>query len=293
MTLATRSSREGDPMHAMADVLAPRAVFAGRFRIEALLGSGGMGTVYRAHDRRLEQVIALKLLHPVWLGEIEVLRRFEREARAAARIVHPAVTAVREAGYSDEGMPYLAMEYVPGPTLAALVATGPLAPGRALAILRQIAEGLAAAHAAGVIHRDLKPANVVVLQDDQVKILDFGQAKLIGPGESSLSTLGSTFGTPEYLSPEQIAGHPLGPATDLYSFGVLSFEVLTGRVPFRGALMEVIRGHVEEEPPRPSAIVAAEGIAPDLDRLVLGCLAKRPEDRPPSASALAALLAGG
>lgn len=274
-------------------------LFAGRFRIRSLLGSGGMGTVYLATHEVLRRDVAVKLLHPRLLGETKVMASFAREARAASRIDHPNVTRIFDFGHSEEGLPYLAMEYAPGSTLSQVLADeGPFAVPRAVSVLRQVAEGLAAAHAAGVVHRDLKPRNIV-LQDDAsgaggaIKILDFGLAKIIDPeAGTTLTTLGSAFGTPKYMSPEQIQAEPVDHRTDIYTFGVLAFELLVGRGLFDGSTIEIIRAHLGRDPLPPAAAAKRADIPPALDELILRCLAKQPQARVQQASELrAALLA--
>ena len=262
-------------------------LFAGRFRVAELIGSGGMATVYRAEHDVMHRQVALKLLHRDLLADLKIMARFQIEARAACRVVHPNVTGVYDFGHSEEGLPYLVMEYVEGPTLAAVLEReGPLGPARALAVLVQVAEGMAAAHEAAVIHRDLKPNNIVLQDGDRVKILDFGLAKIISPdAPPSLSTVGSTFGTPEYMSPEQISGDRVDHRTDIYSFGVLAYQLLAGRLPFSGALMEVLTAHLDEPPPPLDG-----SIPPRAAELVLDCLRKRAADRPGRAAELAAAL---
>jgi eukaryotic-like serine/threonine-protein kinase len=265
------------------------SVLAGRFRVERLLGVGGMGAVYLVRHEVLQRQVALKLLHRELLSDLGMMARFQLEARAASRIEHPCVTRVHDFGHSEDGIPYLVMEYAPGPTLAAaLDEDGALSVHRALELLAQIAEGLAAAHAVDVLHRDLKPGNIVVQAGDRVKILDFGLAKIVGAdAPPSLSTQGFLFGTPEYMSPEQVAGAKLDARTDLYSLGVLAFLLLTGREPFEGAALDVMTAHVKSPPPIPSVVSGRAELTPALDRLVLGCLEKNPADRIASATEVA------
>ena len=256
------------------------SVFAGRFCIERLLGVGGMGSVYLARH---------ELLHRELLSDLGMMARFQLEARAACRIEHRSVTRVHDFGHSEDGVPYLVLEYAPGPTLAAVLEEEGLLPlPRAIGLLAQVAEGLAAAHAVDVLHRDLKPGNIVVQAGDRVKILDFGLAKIVGAdAPPSLSTQGFLFGTPEYMSPEQVAGAKLDARTDIYSLGVLAFGLLTGREPFEGAALDVMTAHVKSPPPIPSVVSGRAELAPELDQLVLGCLEKRPADRFASAGHVA------
>jgi serine/threonine protein kinase len=274
-------------------------LFAGRFRIESRLGSGGMGAVYLARHEVLQRRFALKVIRKELLADVNIAARFRREARAASRIDHPNVMRIFDFGHAEGGRPYLAMELVDGPTLARVIATqGPLPVPRVLEILAQIADALAAAHAVGVIHRDLKPANVVIARRGDggaiVKVLDFGLAKIVGArGTAALTAQGSVFGTPEYLAPERCTeeGDPDDPRGDLYSLGVMAFELLVGEVPFRGKLVQVLAAHIGEAPPAPSRAARREDIPPALDEVVLRCLAKLPAERYASASALRAALA--
>jgi serine/threonine-protein kinase len=265
-------------------------LFSDRFRIESLLGSGGMASVYLAQDEEHGQV-ALKLLHRRLLADVEIMGRFRREARAISLIEHPNIARVLDFGHSDLGVPYLAMEYARGPDLGRVLTDERLTLDRALSVLSQVAGALAAAHQAGVIHRDLKPSNVVLIpegdgQKDLVKVLDFGMAKILKADETtSLSIPGATYGTPEYMSPEQISGEPLDHRTDVYSFGILAFELVVGRPPFVGSMVDVMDAHLTREPEAPSR--ASDGAVPSgLDALVNRCLEKGPDSRFQDAGAL-------
>jgi serine/threonine-protein kinase len=259
-------------------------LFAGRFRIEALLGSGGMASVYLARDETHGRV-ALKLLHRRLLADVEIMGRFRREARAISLIEHPNIARVLDFGHSDLGVPYLAMEHVAGPDLGCVLAQGErLSPDRALSVLSQVAAALAAAHEAGVVHRDLKPSNVALVpggdgRDDRVKVLDFGMAKILRADETaSLSIPGATYGTPEYMSPEQISGEPLDHRTDVYSFGILAFELVAGRPPFVGSMVDVMDAHLSRAPGPPSQ-ASNRAVPPGIDGLVAKCLEKQPDRR--------------
>ena len=260
-------------------------LFAGRYRIEALLGSGGAGEVYLGWHEVLRRRIALKLIHASLQLDPRVLARFRREARAASKISHRNIPHIHDFGHSEEGRPYLVMDHVEGPTLAAVLAQqGALPVPRCVQILQQIADALAAAHAAGVVHRDLKPDNVM-LQDCEdgplqlVKILDFGLAKEPAADTVELTTEGSFYGTPEYLAPELIAGREVDHRADIYGLGILAFEMLSGSVPFAGKLFEVLNAHLKQQPPAPSDAAPKAEIPAALDRLVLRCLAKDPAQR--------------
>ena len=236
-----------------------------RYRIVEKLGGGGMGVVYRAEDLKLGRAVALKLLPPEMAGDPAAVARFEREARAASALNHPNICTV----YGIEelnGQPAIAMELIEGPTLESMVAKGPLPVGEALAIAAQIAEALDAAHAKGIVHRDLKPANVL-LSGSQVKVLDFGVAKMAG---ADFTQEGPIVGTPRYMSPEQSQGRAVDARTDLYNFGLVLYEMLTGKQAYGATAARV----------EPAA----------LDRVLQRCLAQHPEDRWQSAKDLKAAL---
>jgi serine/threonine-protein kinase len=272
-------------------------LFAGRFRVEEVIGVGGMGTVYLAQHELLKRPVALKVIRADLANSKELNPRFRREARAASRVDHPHVTYILDFGETEQGRAYMAMEYVEGPTLAhALFREGPFSVERAAAILEQIAQALAAAHACNVIHRDLKPRNVVLTehagQADFVKVLDFGLAKIVDLKSTSVITpLGHTFGTPEYISPEQAVDQPVDHRADIYSLGVVAYEVLTGQVPFIGNTTQVVTAHVNRIPLPLSSASARGDIPTVLDRIVARCLEKRPDDRFQSAAELAEALA--
>jgi serine/threonine protein kinase len=268
-------------------------LFAGRFRVESLLGTGGMGAVYLARHEVLQRRFALKVIRRELLEDLSVAARFRREARAASRIDHPNVMRIFDFGHAEGGRPYLALEYVEGPTLAETIAgRGALPVPRALAILGQCAEALEAAHAVGVIHRDLKPSNIVLGRRADgsllVKVLDFGLAKIVGLGGTAATQAGAVFGTPEYIAPERCLGDDAeeDPRADLYSLGVIAFELLTGQTPFRGKIVQVLAAHVSEAPALPSQRSGRTDLPRELDALVLRCLAKNPDERPQTARAL-------
>src|SRR6202453_1165076 len=222
-----------------------------RYSIVEPLGAGGMGVVYRARDEKLERVVAIKLLSPgVFTGD-EARRRFHKEALALAKLSHAHIAAVYDVGEQD-GIDYIVMECVPGESLAAKIKSGPLTVKDATSILLQIAEALEDAHEQGVIHRDLKPANVMITPKGRVKVLDFGLAKLLEAAKDSTVALTETrglLGTPLYMSPEQAQEQPLDARTDLWNLGVLYYEMLTGRAPFRAdSSMAVLRAITDETP---------------------------------------------
>jgi eukaryotic-like serine/threonine-protein kinase len=277
-------------------------LFDGRYRIEALLGHGGMGAVYRAWHVHLEQRVALKVLRSHLIGDPVAARRLAREARGTYRLDSEHAVKVLDFGATDAGVVYLVMEHLDGRTVAdELQVDGALAPARAARIAAQVCEALAAAHRLGFVHRDIKPDNVMLVRrgadPDVVKVLDFGLAKLIegaaGAAVFSVAALtqqGVVFGTPEYMAPEQAMGHPLDGRADLYAVGATLFEMLTGRTPFVDpSPIRLLAQHVKAAPPalgevRPGLDVGA------LEDLVRKCLAKDPAARPATADELAAAL---
>jgi serine/threonine-protein kinase len=267
----------------------PRQI--GRYRLLELLGSGGMGAVYKAEDPSLRRVVALKLPHLVRSAATrEAEQRFLREARAAAVIRHPHVCPIHDVG-EDQGNFFLVMAYVEGETLAdRLARLGRFDDLReAVSIACQVAEGLAAIHSHGIVHRDLKPANIMIDQGGQVVLTDFGLARTTTDTEH-VTAEGTLLGTPAYMAPEQAAGKgkEIGSWTDVYSLGVVLFRMITGQVPFDGPVHVIIYKVIYEEPPLPSSLRA--GLDADLEAIVVRAMARRPEDRFPSAEALAAEL---
>jgi serine/threonine protein kinase len=275
----------------------------GRYRIEALLGAGGMGAVFRGHHLFLDRPVAIKVLRPHLARDPVAARRFVREARGTHAVVSDHAVQVLDCAATDDGLPYIVLELLDGRTVAdELRADGPLAPRRAVRIARGVCAALAAAHRVGLIHRDLKPENLMLVRrggdPDHVKVLDFGLAKAMetaGDRALSMAALtqgGVVFGTPDYMAPEQALGEPLDGRCDLYSLGATLFEMLTGQPPFsRASALAVLAAQVREPAPR-LASLAPVRIPAELDDLVAACLAKRPADRPASADELAAALAG-
>jgi serine/threonine protein kinase len=256
------------------------ATLAGRYRVIARLGRGGMSSVYLARHLMIDRLAAVKVLRSDLSRDPVHRDRFLREARAVNRIQHENVIDITDYGETSEGLVYLVMEYVPGESLLAAIARGPLALRRALDIARQIASGLARAHQMEVIHRDLKPDNVLLIprddRRDQVKLLDFGIAKMLD--QPSLTLSNKVFGTPGYIAPEYATGGAITPRTDLYSLGVVLYEMVTGALPFDVEhLGELMLKHVMEPPVPPRARVPS--IPEPIERLVLRCLEKQPERR--------------
>lgn len=257
------------------------------YEVEEALGAGGMGVLYRAKDTRLGRTVALKFLPPQWSLDRAFKARFEREARAVAALDHANVCTLHEIGETDEGQLYLAMAFYEGETLREKIARGPLEMEEALGLAEQAASGLAAAHRAGLVHRDIKPANLMVTEEGIVKILDFGLAKT---GETALTESGMRLGTPAYMSPEQTRGEEVDARTDLWSLGVVLYEMLTGQRPFGGEHRAVVIDAIRREAPRPPSELR-EGVSPDVERLVLTLLSKDPEQRHSGAELLSEELA--
>jgi eukaryotic-like serine/threonine-protein kinase len=243
-----------------------------------------MGEVYLAHDGVLERDVALKVLRSQYAGDEEVAERFRREARSAASLSHPHIVQVYDRGEAEDGTSYIAMEYVPGGTLKEQIGRrGPFGDRETAAVGAQIADALGAAHERGVIHRDIKPQNVLVTASGDLKVTDFGIARAASAVTSSAS--GAIFGTAGYISPEQALGEPVGPASDLYSLGVILYEMLTGELPFAADnSIAVCMKHVNEPPGPP--ILLNPDITEGMNALVLMLLAKHPADRHGSAMEL-------
>ena len=270
------------------------AVVARKYRVEKLLGEGGMGRVYRATQLVLEKPVVLKLLHPGLQRDARTVARFQREAKAASRLSHPNSIDVLDFGQTEDGALFIAMEFVDGRDLHQLLTDDwPLPETRVIRIVGQVLSALADAHQAGVIHRDLKPENVMVVarrggETDVVKVLDFGIAKIIDPGGGegpSLTRTGFVCGTPEYMSPEQAKGGQLDARSDLYSVGVLLYQMVTRQLPFSSdSAMGYATKHLTE-PPRPPNALRAGACSRELEAIILWALRKEPQDRPPNAQA--------
>ncbi|MFF6989988.1 Stk1 family PASTA domain-containing Ser/Thr kinase [Streptomyces sp. NPDC010273] len=258
----------------------------GRYRVDARIAVGGMATVYRAVDTRLDRVLALKVMHPTLAADGHFVDRFIREAKSVARLAHPNVVQVFDQG-ADRTYVYLAMEYVAGCTLRdVLRERGALQPRAALDILEPVLAALGAAHRAGFVHRDMKPENVLIGDDGRVKVADFGLVRSV---DTVTSTTGSVLGTVSYLAPEQIEGGNADPRVDVYASGVVLYEMLTGRKPHEGdSAAIVLYKHLHEDVPPPSAVVP--GLAYELDELVATATARTPDLRPYDAVALFGLV---
>jgi serine/threonine protein kinase len=296
--LASATDNVGDAIEVLTHPVEPPPRRVGHYEVVGTLGRGGMGVVLKAIDPGLSRFVALKMLSRHLAAHEAYRRRFVREARAAARIGSDYVTAVYGSG-EDDGLPFIVMEYVTGEDLNARLGREPFAPPEAVRIARQVAAGLAAAHAVGVVHRDIKPANVLLeeVRDPdaaaavRAKLTDFGISRATGvPGITSAQ---ETMGTPEYMSPEQVTASPSDHRTDLYSLGVLLYRMLAGRTPFvaKNAAGYFVQ-HMQAPPPRPSEFVAG-GLPDWLEDLVLRLLRKNPDDRPASAAEVVRALDDG
>jgi serine/threonine-protein kinase len=272
----------------------------GKFRVEALLGQGGMGRVYRARHLTLDRPVVLKMLHQAYSDDPQIVQRFQREARAASKLNHPNSIAVLDFGNAEDGTLFMAMEFLGGRDLARVIAEDfPLGDARIARIGAQILSALAEAHVQGVIHRDLKPENVMVEprreEPDYVKVLDFGIAKIMSPaaGEPKLTQAGLVCGTPEYMSPEQAKGAELDPRSDLYSVGVILYQMATGDLPFSSDTpVGYLTAHLSQIPVAPRQKRPDLQISPALDGLITKALDKDPARRFQSAEEMrTALLA--
>jgi len=258
----------------------------GRYRIEAEIGSGGLGAVYRAKHVSLGKPVAIKVLHAQW-GANEVLRgRFEREAKALAALKHPNIVAITDFGIAGN-TPYLVMELLAGEALAQRLARGPIEPAAASVLALTLLRALAFVHRRGLVHRDLKPANVFLQQSADgrqcLKLLDFGLAKFTAEStkgaDPTLTRTGDIMGTPAYMAPEQIAAQPMDARTDVYQVAVILFQMLAGRLPFEGEPAEQLRGHLAEPPPRLADARSDKRGSPALDAVLQRALAKSAEAR--------------
>jgi predicted Ser/Thr protein kinase len=267
------------------------------FEVEELLGKGGMGVVYRAKDTRLGRPVALKVLPPEFSRDEERKARFLQEARSAARLNHPAIAQVYDVDEAEQGL-FIAMELVLGRTVKALIQARELDVLGALEIAHQVAGGLQRAHEENIVHRDIKPENVIVTQDGHAKILDFGLAKLVEPradvpdGISHMETLAKTqagfvIGTLRYMSPEQARGQAVDHRSDIFSLGILLYEMVTGQLPFSGQTALDTLHAIAYEETRPMTALRPN-LPPSLQRVVTRCLRKRAQDRYPDAKELAA-----
>ena len=272
----------------MADAYVGKQV-AGQFRILQRIGSGGMGAVYKAEQPDMNRFVAVKILHSKYLSRADLVSRFRREARAMSHLSHPNTARVFLYGQLDDGACYFVMEYLDGRNLAQLVrADGPMDPERALNVMIQVCGALEEAHQSGIVHRDLKPENIFLTMQggisDYPKVLDFGLAKVterqMRPGSLILTQEGMVFGTPEFMSPEQARGEPLDGRSDIYSLGIILYELLTGKLPFDAKQpMDFINMHINEQPIPLSERAPDREFPPGLEHVIGKSLGKKPDDR--------------
>nr|WP_276600440.1 MULTISPECIES: serine/threonine-protein kinase [unclassified Nannocystis] len=270
-------------------------VLADRYRVYHRLGKGGMGEVYLAEHMDIGRKVAIKTLNAHLQDKPEIADRFMQEARTSSRVRHSNIVDITDFGKTDHGAPFFVMEYLEGEDLKSVLKRERVLPWeRARDIILQVCAALAAAHAHGVVHRDLKPDNIYLIrQDDQelVKVLDFGIAKVISEAGDEMTQTGVLLGTPEYMSPEQAQEQPLDGRSDIYAMGVLMFRMFTGRLPFRAkAFMAVLGMHMQQPPPRPSEVDPNHAVSERQEAVILRCLEKKPEDRYQTADELAAAI---
>src|SRR6187402_2476984 len=263
------------------------ATIDGRYKVEAILGEGGMGVVYRCVHTIIGKKVAMKVLRSDLARDTEVTERFLNEAKSASTIGNAHIIDISDFGQFQDGSTYFVMEFLVGQPLTKIVDGGQAVPvPRIINIARQLAEGLSAAHAANIVHRDLKPDNIFLIhrgaEKDFVKILDFGIAKVSTAGEGAkLTRAGAVFGTPHYMSPEQAAGQPVDHRGDIYSFGVILYELASGRLPFDADnFMGILTQHMYKAPvPIRALVPVPQDVPPGLEAIILKCLSKRPEHR--------------
>jgi eukaryotic-like serine/threonine-protein kinase len=260
-------------------------VVADRYELEELVGTGGMSSVFKARDRLLERPVALKILHEHYLSDPEYVERFRREARAVAQLAHPNIVTVIDRGEQD-GRQFIVFEYVDGENLKQVVSReGPLPVRDAIELALQVAKALGYAHERGIVHRDVKPQNVILNEDGRAKVTDFGIARSLDV--DGVTQTGAVLGTSDYIAPEQAQGQPVDEKTDVYSLGVLLYELLTGELPFSGeGFVAVAMQHVNEPPP--NVLDRRGDVPPRLSLVIERAMAKRPEDRHASMDELVA-----
>jgi serine/threonine protein kinase/tetratricopeptide (TPR) repeat protein/TolB-like protein len=275
-----------------ATVISPGSDFGPRYRIEALLGQGGMGRVYKAYDKDLDRTVAIKVVRDGAIGESDALKRFKQELVLASKISHKNILRIHDMG-DVGGLRFISMAFVEGKDLQHIIRENPKMPlERILNFSRQIAEALAAAHAEGVVHRDLKPQNLLVDKNDQIFVCDFGLAKSFEEGAIGMTRTGAFLGTPRYMSPEQVEGKPADGRADLYAFGLILYEMVIGDVPFTGeSTLKVMYQRIQEKPKSPKLL------RPDLPnwlvKIIMRCLERDPNDRYQNAYEILADLQGG
>jgi serine/threonine protein kinase, bacterial len=265
---SVEANRQSDPLVG--------TVLDRRYQVQTPIATGGMSTVYRGLDTRLDRPIALKVMDSRYAGDAHFLTRFQREARAVARLTHPGLVAVYDQGM-DQHHPFLVMELIEGGTLRELLTErGPMPPHAVAAVLTPVLGGLAVAHRVGLVHRDIKPENVLISDDGHVKIADFGLVRAVA--EAKITSTSVILGTAAYLSPEQVSTGDADPRSDVYAVGVLTYELLTGVTPFTGdSALAVAYQRMDHDVPPPSTVIA--GVPPEFDDLVRRATARDPADR--------------
>ena len=255
--------------------------FGGRYELVSRIAIGGMGEVWEATDHVIGRTVAIKILKDEYMGDPGFLERFRAEARHAALVNHEGIASVFDYG-EENGSAFLVMELVPGEALSTILEReGSLSTDKTLDIVAQTAAALQAAHSAGLVHRDIKPGNLLITPDGRVKITDFGIARIAD--QVPLTATGQVMGTVQYLSPEQASGHPASPATDIYSLGIVAYECLAGKRPFTGeSQVAIAMAQINDAPPPLPATIAEP-----VRNFVMSMIAKKPEDRPATASAVA------
>jgi hypothetical protein len=265
----------------------------GKYTLTERLGGGGGGSVYAAYDEMLDREVALKLFAPQSTATREMAARFQQEARLTARLNHPGIVPIYDVG-EDRNVSYIAMRRLPGNTLSSRITNGPLSENEAISITLALCEALAYAHTRNVVHRDLKPANVLFDEENRPMLVDFGIAKALDGQQATLTEQGTVVGTPPYMSPEQVTGQGVDQRSDIYSLGILLYQMVTGRPPFSGTSYQVMAAHRDQPPPMPH--ILRPNINPNLERVILKALAKSPEGRfqtaPEFAEALRAVQRG-
>jgi eukaryotic-like serine/threonine-protein kinase len=267
----------------------------GKYRLDKRLSSGGMGTVYKATHLMLGKALAVKLIKADLPASSEVVRRFQREAKAASNLNHPNIVPAYDLGQTQDGTLYIAMEYINGPSLKDVIQAGPIDPARTIDLLKQVASALSLAHKHDIIHRDLKPQNIMISKDDNgrevAKLLDFGIAKTLDDSATQLTATGFSLGTPQYMSPEQAYGRPVDGRSDLYSLGIILYEMLVGEVPFSDPSTPAVLVKQMTEAPIPPALKRPDRqTSPELAAIALRCLEKDPANRFQTADEFSAAL---
>lgn len=256
--------------------LAAGTVVAGKYRILGEIGRGGMGVVYEAEDLSLRRPVALKFLPAELTDSPEARERFVHEARAASLLDNPHICTIHEIGEGGDGRMFIAMALCRGESLRTIIRRGGLTPAAALSLAAQVAEGLAAAHAAGIVHRDIKPANIMRLKDGTLRVTDFGIARITA---SSKTQTGTVMGTPSYMSPEQVAGKKVDGRADLFSLGVMLYEMMTGLKPFEGDSIATLLFRISSEPHPDPVLKASDRVTPAVKAVIDKALQKNPDNR--------------